>query len=98
MVGTAAGATAGAGAGAGTASAGAGAGTSAIGSAGTGSASAGSASAVGVLNINAATNPSAVTAVALLSIFTDAPSHYRLEPVLLGASASQSKLLHLWLL
>ena len=94
MVGTAAGATAGAGAGAGTA----GAGTSAIGSAGTGSASAGSASAVGVLNINAATNPSAVTAVALLSIFTDAPSHYRLEPVLLGASASQSKLLHLWLL
>jgi hypothetical protein len=68
----------------------------------TGSDCAGSASAVGALKVNATKTPSApdttVSAVVSLSILTDAPSDYRFEPVLLGASAWLAKLLHLWLL
>jgi hypothetical protein len=71
------------------------------GAGGGGGGSAGSASAVGALKVSAATIPSApditVSVFASISILTNSPSGYRLEAVLLGASAWLAKLLHLWL-
>jgi hypothetical protein len=55
-----------------------------------------------MLNDSAVTNPTApdatISAFASIAILTDAPSPSSRDPVLMGASAWLTKLLHPWLL